>query len=83
MQSELVATYSWNLVRKGRTHALELKVVRIRFETAEGSKVAYHYTLFVDRVDVQYWQRPILEDEQFAKAKAEHEFASWAAMMGI
>ena len=83
MQSELVATYSWSLVRKGRNHALELKVVLIRFGPAEGSKVTYHYTLFVDALDVQFWQRPILEDEQLAKAKAEHEFASWAVMMGL
>ena len=70
IQPEPVATYSWNLVRKGRTHALELKVVRIRFGPAEGSKVAYHYTLFVDRVDVQFWQRPIFRGRTTCKGKS-------------
>ena len=83
MQPEEVATYSWNLVRKERTYALELKVFRIRFGLSEGSKVAYNYSLFADGEDVQLWQRPTLEDEQLAKAEAGHQFESWAMMMGL
>jgi hypothetical protein len=83
MQPELVATYSWNLARKGRTHALELKVSRMRFGPLEGSDVVYSYALFADGEDVQLWQRPTLEDEQLAKVKAGHQFESWAIMMGL